>query len=197
MEKSITSPTRHSWKIITRFSRTTRYISSKNKQMNLTLSHPYCLSSQLPRWFICVVTKVLLKHIPKHPAVYDKMHYCNLAKELLHDLMNTLAIRNSTFWKNAWNTVHNFTSRNLSLPTIEGIEISLPNLYPKHLSYKLQGTIQEPGRGPTHHHKLSSSVARHEALNQITRFWNYISTKLHNNIHRILYFETFLTKKIK
>lgn len=146
MEKSITSPTRHSWKIIPRFSRTTRYISSKNKQMNLTRSHPYCLSSQLPRWFICVVTKVLLKHIPKHPAVCDKTHYCNLAKELLHDLMNTLAIRNSTFWKNAWNTVYNFMSWNLSLPTIEGIEISLPNLYPKHLSYKLQGTIQEPSR---------------------------------------------------
>ena len=135
MEKSITSPTRHSWKIITRFSRTIRYISSKNKQMNLTRSHPYCLSSQLPRWFICVVTKVLLKHIPKHLAVCDKIYYCNLAKELLHDLMNTLATRNSTFWKNAWNTVHNFTP------------IS-------------------------------------------------ISTKVHNNIHRILYFETFLTKKI-
>ena len=146
MEKSITSPTRHSWKIITRFSRTTRYISSKNKQMNLTRSHPYCLSSQLPRWFICVVTKVLLKHIPKHLAVCDKMHYCNLAKGLLHNLMNTLATRNSTFCKNAWNTVHNFTPRNFFLPTIEGIKISLPNLYPKHLSYKLLGTIQEPSR---------------------------------------------------
>lgn len=96
MEKSITSLTRRSWKIITRFSRTTRYISSKNRQMNLTRSHPYCLSSQLLRWFICVVTKVLLKHIPKHLAVCDKMHYCNLAKGLLHNLMNTLATRNST-----------------------------------------------------------------------------------------------------
>ena len=115
MEKSITSPTRHSWKIITRFSRTTRYISSKNKQINLTRSHPYCLSSQLPRWFICVVTKVLLKHIPKHPAVYDKMHYCNLAKELLHDLMNTLAIRNTV-------TMHgilSITSRQGTFPFLQ------------------------------------------------------------------------------